>query len=175
MKFFKLLQTIATQAHENATPLPQPDKVREIWHGISYRFGKINLISALSEIQEVAPCPHISLLPGVKPWVRGVANVRGSLITIIDLAAFLDLRAPTVQKSSRILVINQSGLMAGLLVDEVHGLRHLDQTKKVENHTSNDPKLSPFLTAGFADDSQEYHVLSLPKLVHSQAFMNIAA
>ncbi|MCF6217334.1 MAG: chemotaxis protein CheW [Gammaproteobacteria bacterium] len=175
MNFFQLLQEIAARAHENATPLPQPDKARKIWHGISYRFGKINLISALSEIQEVAPCPHISLLPGVKPWVRGVANVRGSLITIIDLAAFLDLRAPTAQKNSRILVINQSGLMAGLLVDEVHGLRHLDQTKKVENHASNDPKLVPYLTAGFMDDSQEYHVLSLPKLAQSQAFMNIAA
>ncbi len=176
MKFFQLLQNIAAQSRKNAVPLPQPDKVRKIWHGISYRFAGISMMSALSEVCEVAPCPAVSLLPGVKPWVRGVANIRGNLITVIDLAAFLDLRAPTTNKNSRILIVNQAGLMAGLLVDEIHGLRHLDEAARIENTVPNDVKLAPYITAGFAGSKQEKHlVLGLLGLVQSQLFMNIAA
>ncbi len=176
MKFFQLLQDIAEQSRKNAVPLPQPGKARKIWHGISYRFADINMMSALSEVCEVAPCPAVSLLPGVKPWVRGVANIRGNLITVIDLAAFLDLRAPTTNKNSRILIVNQAGLMAGLLVDEIHGLRHLDETAKIENPMLDEVNLAPYITAGFTSDKQEEHlVLSLLALVQSQLFMNIAA
>ncbi|VAW89757.1 type IV pili signal transduction protein PilI [hydrothermal vent metagenome] len=176
MKFFQLLQDIAAQSRQNAVPLPQSDQVRKIWHGISYRFAGIDMMSGLSEVCEVASCPPVSLLLGVKPWVRGVANVRGNLITVIDLAAFLDLRAPTTNKNSRILIVNQTGLMAGLLVDEIHGLRHLDETTKIENPVPSEAKLAPYIAAGFVGSEQEEHlVLSLLGLVQSQLFMNIAA
>ncbi len=176
MKVFQLLQDIAAQSREHAVPLPQPGKARKVWHGISYRFAGINMMSALSEVCEVAPCPQVSLLLGVKPWVRGVANIRGNLITVIDLAAFLDLRAPTTNKNSRILIVNQAGLMAGLLVDEIHGLRHLDEATKIETPALDEAKLAPYITTGFAGSAQEEHlVLSLSGLVQTQLFMNIAA
>lgn len=169
------MREIAAQAQENAAPLPQPERIREIWNGISYQFGGIELLSPLTEISEIAPCPSISLLPGVQPWVRGIANIRGNLITVVDLASFLELRPPTINKNSRIMVVNQADLMLGILVDEVHGLRHYDYAKQIEQITLDKPKLAPYVKGGFAFDEQEKIVLSLYSLVQAEDFLNIAA
>ncbi len=175
MKLFQLLKQVAEQAQENATPLPQPEQLREIWHGISYSFGEFTLLSPLAEVSEIAPCPQISLLPGVKPWVRGVANVRGSLITVIDLAAYLGLRPPQVHQNCRVLVINQPGLMAGVLVDEVHGLRHFDFADRIEQLQIEETALTPYIKGGFPEQGQQRLVLSLFDLAETQEFLNIAA
>lgn len=175
MKPFQLIQEIAKQAQENASPLPQPERMRQIWDGISYQFGGIELVSPLAEISEISPCPPISLLPGVQQWVRGIANIRGNLITVVDLAAFLELRPPSINKNSRIMVINKAGVMAGVLVDEVYGLRHYDYATQIEQITLDEPKLIPYVKGGFATDEQEKIVLSLFSLIQSQEFINIAA
>lgn len=175
MKLFNLLQQIAEQAQQHATPLPQPDKIREIWTGISFCFHEIELLVPLSEISEIAPCPNFSLLPGVKPWARGVANIRGNLITVIDLAAFLGLRSPSANNKGRVLVINQPGLMAGILVDEIHGLRHYDYETQIEQVMIDEPILAPYVAGGFIEKEQQRIVLSLSKLTQSSEFINIAA
>ncbi len=176
MKTFKLLQQISDQAKENATPLPQSQRAREIWNGISYKFANIELMSELSEVAEIASCPRITLLPGVKKWVRGVANIRGNLITIIDLAAFLELRSPVaLNKRSRIIVVNKSGMMAGLLVDEVFGLRHHDCSARNAQAAFEETKLTPYINGSFLEKEQEKIILSLLDLIRSPKFMDIAA
>jgi len=175
MKLFNLLQQIADQAQQHATPLPQPDQIKQIWNGISFCFNDIEMLVPIEEISEIAPCPDFSLLPGVKPWARGVANIRGNLITVIDLAAFLGLRSPIASNKGRVLVINQPGLMAGILVDEIHGLRHYDYTSQTEHVTIDEPIIAPYVAGGFIEHEQQRIVLSISKLTQSNEFINIAA
>lgn len=78
----------------------------------------------MGDISEVLPLPPLTPVPFTRPWYCGVANVRGSLYSITDLAAFLEQGATPREGSSRVLLVNPKFTFnAGLLVTRVLGLR----------------------------------------------------
>ena len=62
-------------------------------------------------------------VPGAKAWIKGLANVRGQLLPIIDLRQFLGSGVTPVTRNTRIVVVNHREIPAGLIVDEVLGFR----------------------------------------------------
>ena len=78
----------------------------------------------MGEVAEVLHEPRTSRVPGVQPWVCGVANLRGRLLPVTDLSAFFGLGPAAAGKQRRVLVLDHEELFAGLLVDEVLGLQH---------------------------------------------------
>jgi len=73
-------------------------------------------MAALIEIREWdEPTP----LPGVPPYIKGVTNLRGTVVPVVGLAERLGWAASPVHARSCILVVNLAGKQAGFLVDEV--------------------------------------------------------
>ena len=91
--------------------------------------GGARYLVDLAEVGEiVAPVP-VTPVPLTRPWYLGLANVRGSLLGVIDLARYLDdghVAAAAVPGSTpRLLVFAPSlGLNCALLASSVYGLRH---------------------------------------------------
>jgi twitching motility protein PilI len=83
----------------------------------------------LGDSSEVLTVPPLAHVPLTKPWYVGLANVRGSLFGVIDFAAFNGKEATPTGFMSRLLLLGQrfSELRAGLLVQQVIGLRHLGE------------------------------------------------
>src|SRR5471032_2906730 len=84
-------------------------------------------------------CAGVGLkLPHAKPWMTGVAQLRGDLYTVIDLAAFLGLRAPQATDPSApdgqlVMLAPTLQVNAALRVDRLAGLRGEEQlTKEAE-------------------------------------------
>jgi purine-binding chemotaxis protein CheW len=71
-------------------------------------------VTELERIPNITPVPHV---PG---WVRGVTNLRGDILSVIDLRAFLGLEA-AAPHTARMLVVRlpDEEFSAGLLVDAV--------------------------------------------------------
>ena len=77
-----------------------------------------------SDVREVLPVPEqITRVPGAKPWLRGIANLRGQLLTIVDLKSFLGAGGAAADRQTRILVVASRDVPTGLVVDEVVGFR----------------------------------------------------
>ena len=73
-------------------------------------------MSALIEIREwEEPTP----LPSVASYIKGVTNLRGTVIPVVGLAERLGWQPSAIHARSCILVVNISGKQAGFLVDEV--------------------------------------------------------
>lgn len=93
----------------------------------------VGLLFSLKQAGEIfAPVP-IKPVPYAKPWLAGVANLRGGLFTVVDLAVFLGLRegagAPrTGLAQSRLVSLGGDlGLNCAMLVDRLAGLRSDEQ------------------------------------------------
>jgi chemotaxis signal transduction protein len=71
----------------------------------------------VEHVPEVAPVGDVVPVPGAPPAVRGVRNLRGEILALVDLAAVLGLSAPG--EPQRIAVVEHGGVRCGLLVDEV--------------------------------------------------------
>jgi len=96
----------------------------EEWVGIAFRLAEEPFIVARNDIREVLMVPDlITRVPGAKSWVLGLANIRGHLLPIADLKAFLGSGANTGHRDSRVLVVNNDEFPVGLIVDEVFGFR----------------------------------------------------
>jgi twitching motility protein PilI len=91
------------------------------------------LLFPLATAGEIFPVPALLPVPHTRPWFAGVANLRGGLHGVVDLAAFLGLRAPHPagepwREQARVLALNPAlGSHSALLVDRLSGLRSQTQ------------------------------------------------
>src|SRR3954467_12787508 len=74
----------------------------------------------IDQIKEVVITPNITKMPQTPSYVRGVANIRGNVISIFDLEDRFNLtRASQDQKSKYTLVVESEDIKMGLLLNEV--------------------------------------------------------
>lgn len=93
--------------------------------------GGQNWLVQMSDIAEVLPLPAMTLVPLTRSWFVGVANIRGNLYSITDLAAFNGLGASARDQGNRVLLVAEKyAFNAGLLVPRVIGLRDSSGWKK---------------------------------------------
>jgi len=86
---YSVLQDVEQRCRAHARGLPAGEQVDGDWVGIGFDLCGETLIARMSEINEILPPPETIRIPGVLPWVRGLANVRGSLIPVVDVQALL--------------------------------------------------------------------------------------
>ena len=83
---------------------------------------------AREETREVLPYPNqLTRVPGAKAWVKGLANVRGTLYGVVDFASFNGQPAIVPGGRARLLLIGaRHGIHSALLVSASTGLRSHD-------------------------------------------------
>ncbi len=60
----------------------------------------------LADIAEVLPLPTVAPVPLAQSWFRGVANIRGNLVSVVDLQAFFGGNALMPTSFSRLLLLH---------------------------------------------------------------------
>ena len=79
----------------------------------------------LTQAGEIVPVPALTEVPLTQPWYLGLANIRGKLIGIVDLARFKGGGDTALGPDSRVVTFAGAlGFNCGLLVTRVYGLRH---------------------------------------------------
>jgi len=88
--------------------------------------GDKRFLINLQDVKEVLSVPPLQLVPFTKAWFLGVANVRGNLYSISDLAQFMGMPATLKSVNNRILLLStESTEQVALLVDSLIGLRSI--------------------------------------------------
>jgi len=146
-----------------------------LWVGVAFRLGRYHLICSRTEIREVITWPGVSRIPRAKPWLMGLANVRGQLLPLTNLARWAGLGESAVSRSSRIIVVNHPEIPAGLLVDQVVGFRRFTAEDAGAHPSAMPDTLTPFLLGAYERDNETWAVLSLRDLVESEAFLQAAS
>jgi purine-binding chemotaxis protein CheW len=91
----------------------------------------------VSQVQEIGLLENISRVPNAPAYVKGVMNLRGKIITIIDVKEKLGFQAiKEVNASTRILIVGVGSMLTGLLVDEVDEVIRIPASEIEPNPTS---------------------------------------
>jgi len=175
---FLWLQELEQRAKQDAMGLPRQTIVDKIWRGIGFRLQTTYLVTSIDSIREVLPYDETSRwakVPGAKPWIKGLTNLRGVLLPVIDLNAFLEGKPIILKKPTRMLVINQGGLSAGLLVDEVVGMiKHFPENLRDYNTPCKETWVAAFADGLFKEDDITWTVFDMQKLANHESFQNAA-
>lgn len=82
----------------------------------------------LRHVLEISLSAHVTPAYGAPSYVRGVANLRGHIVTILDLRCRLGLPSFEADSPCQILIVEGEGEKIGLLVDEVKSIIPMDMT-----------------------------------------------
>ncbi|MBE9609210.1 chemotaxis protein CheW [Chitinilyticum piscinae] len=93
---------------------------------LGVQIGAQNWLVDLADVAEVMPVPAVASVPLAQGWFRGVANIRGNLVSVADAAAFFGEPPLVPTPASRLLLIQPRLLPhASILVSRMLGLKHL--------------------------------------------------
>ncbi|MEW6614370.1 MAG: chemotaxis protein CheW [Thermodesulfobacteriota bacterium] len=76
-------------------------------------------------VREVYSMKELTPLPCTPPFVLGITNVRGKIISVIDIKKFFDLPETGLGDRDRIIIVEAGEIELGILADAVHGVRHI--------------------------------------------------
>ena len=170
---YEVLRQLDHRCRQNSSGLPVASGIIEDWLGIGFSINGISLLAKMEDVSEILPIPATIRVPSVKPWVLGLANIRGSLMPVLDMNGFLYGTATQMQKSSRILIINRDSLVAGLVVDEVFGLRRFKPEEHRKEVTPDTGTLGDYLSGVFVDQVRHWNVFSVEKLTRTEQFLRV--
>src|SRR5690606_3807410 len=134
----------------------------------------VRYVAPLEQVSEILMATSYTRLPGVHNWMKGVANVRGRLMAVMDLAGFLEKSSSLQEKRRRLLVIDQGDLYTGLTVDDVFGMQHFPVTSHVAEPEDVDEAVRPFLQGGYEKDGEIWQVFSIEQLAEDPRFLQVA-
>lgn len=136
----------------------------ESWTGLGFRLGEEWLLAPQEEVREVIPLPPLTRVPNARAWLLGIANVRGSLLTVLDLHQVVGQGPPLPQRMQRVLVLKSARLPVGLLVDEVSGYRPFQPEEQCRRVRAEGDPLAACELGSFHRDGRDWRVISLHQL-----------
>lgn len=84
---------------------------------VGFRVGRETFGVPISLVHEIVRVPEITAVPEAPDYVEGVINLRGKIISVLDLRKRFGEKEITESKKNRILVVEVEGKMVGLIVD----------------------------------------------------------
>jgi twitching motility protein PilI len=167
---FNLLLDLERRTLEGSSGLPTLDQVNDEWVGVGFRIGDSRLIASMSEVKEILDLPEYTLVPGVKPWIVGVANVRGNLLPILDMKSYLLGEDIKQRQKGRVIVIDYKGFNTGLIVEEVYGMRHFRETDVTADIPEVPENISPYIDRAFKQDEEHWPVFDFNEMAQDERF-----
>jgi twitching motility protein PilI len=140
----------------------------------------VGLLLPLAQAGEIFPLRSLLKLPHAKPWMTGVAQLRGDLYTVVDLAAFLGLRAPksandpSALEGQLVMMAPALQVNAALRVDRLAGLRSEEQLER-EADPAEGAGTRPAFAGGRWKDAQgvSWQEIDLGALAVDGAFLDV--
>ncbi len=172
---FECLVHLAEKISQESPTLPSQEEIITSWSGIGFSLLQQRLIAPMGEIVEMLEVPTATRLPGVQPWVTGLANFRGRLIPLFDLELFFGGRLSANKARHRVLVLEMGELYAGLVVSEVFGMQHFPQDLEAVELSESAQTLSPYSKGAYELNGLVWTTFSPFHLVRDPRFFNAAA
>lgn len=141
---------------------------------LAVRVWEWNLMFSMDDIAEIIPVPRITRVPGVKSWLLGIANLRGMVMTVIDLQEFLGCKPASLLPGSRLLVVRSGEWNCGLLVDEIIGMRHFGLESQRATLDTIAFNLRPYITGAFESEKKQWLVFNVSRLLNDSRFLQAA-
>jgi len=77
-------------------------------------------------VREVYPLKAFTPIPGLPPFVLGIVNVRGQILSIIDLKKFFDLPERGLGQLNKLIILRNAQMELGILADDILGARSIE-------------------------------------------------
>lgn len=169
----KILNEIKAATFKNAAQLPLQESAHKEWQGLGYQVGGLRLVSDMNDISEILKIPRYAVLPGVKSWILGIANVRGRLMPLIDLHDYFGMSPTLPMVQWRVLVIEDEDIVAGLVVEQSLGIQHFLEDSFEETTAEGATALQPYIRGAFRHGGRMFYETHLKSILRDEKFFDV--
>ena len=116
------------------------------------------------QVTDIIECGVVTRVPGTPPWIRGVHNLRGTVVPVIDLAIKFGLPATEITRRTCVVIVelrvDDEAVIMGVMADSVHQV--VDFTaEQIQPAPSFGPRVRASFLLGMASTSDARFVLLL--------------
>jgi len=117
-------------------------------------------------VQEIIKVPDITKVYLAPDDITGIINLRGKIVTIIDLAIKLDLPTEAEMTDRRIIIVESQDEPFGLVVDKINDVIHIDGEELDAAPSNVRVAQSRFISGVFRDNEQLIAILNLDEVIN---------
>lgn len=130
---FEYLLSVDRKCIAHQGGLVQQESDVSISHGLAFQLGTHRYIIPIADVSEVLTVKDITSIPHTPVWLVGISNIRGNLITVLDLHTFI-FSAPVKETftSKRMLLVQQNNHHYGLIIDSIIGMKSFDAEQGID-------------------------------------------
>ncbi|NPA25946.1 MAG: purine-binding chemotaxis protein CheW [Deltaproteobacteria bacterium] len=115
-------------------------------------------------VQEIIKVPDITKVYQAPAEILGIINLRGKIVTIIDLAIKLDLETEMETENRRIIIVESHNEPFGLMVDQINDVIHINQDEIDTAPANVNIAQGRYITGVFRDEERLIAILNLEEI-----------
>lgn len=120
----------------------------------------------LSSAQEIGRRPDITPLPNLPNWVLGISNIRGEIVSFVNLKAFLGISSSGTKLERRFLIIQKQDMKVGIIVDRIIGIISLSQIDAdLQSSPYRDGEIAKYISGVAISGENLTNILDIDKLL----------
>ena len=161
-KLNALLGDSAHNADDSVGPRDagDPDARSRLVQCMAMRIGDLGLLFSVNAGREVVAPPPVSRIPNTVSWLRGLANVRGSLVPVIDTAVVLGVTR-TTGTPPYLLIFGQGEGAIGFIIDGLPRLLDIDTAAVVDDLSAAPSVLTPAIRTAYDHAGRVWYEIDL--------------
>ncbi len=121
----------------------------------------------INSIREIIKVNDITRVPNTPNYIKGVINLRGKVIPIIDMRKKLNLKQIDYDKNTRIIILEFNNMIVGIIVDSVREVLRIDSTVTEPPPSIVKGGNSDYITAVGKLDDKLINILNLDYLLNN--------
>jgi purine-binding chemotaxis protein CheW len=98
------------------------DKVVPTEQLVTFELDKEEYASTITDLREIIKIPDITPIPGAQEFIRGILNLRGQIVVVVDLEKRFNLKREHPAEPKHIIIAEVEDSVFGVTVDEVTGV-----------------------------------------------------
>ena len=118
---------MATATLENTSQKTQRTEGTSTMQLVSFRLAQEEYGIEITKVQEIILMGEITRVPQTPPYIKGLINLRSTVIPIVDLRLRFGLPQQDATDDTRIMVVNVAGKTIGIIVDAVSEVLRVSQ------------------------------------------------
>jgi len=122
-------EILKARAHLLAQETPAADKSEDLVEVVVFRLADEHYAIESIRVREVYPIKELTPLPCTPPFVLGMINVRGQILTVIDLRRFFELPIKGLTDLNKVIILEHRESELGVLADAIIGVQSLCRQK----------------------------------------------
>lgn len=96
---------------------------------ISFMLGSDEMALSIDSIQEIGYLPTVTPLPNLPPWIKGIVQIRGEILSVVDFLALFGLKEERIPLRRSYILFRQQDFKFCLIANRITGVVNIDERR----------------------------------------------